>query len=85
MDTVSVSAHFDGERILLDEPFDLEPNTRLIVTILPKQDAERESWPCLSSSRLESAYGEDEADYSLDLIKTMNPEYAGSLGDAGQR
>lgn len=39
MDTVSVSAHFDGERIVLDEPFELEPNAKLIVTILPKQDA----------------------------------------------
>jgi hypothetical protein len=78
MDTVSVSAHFDGERILLDEPFELEPNTRLIVTILPKQDAERESWLCLSGGRLEDAYSEDEEDYSLDLIKEANPEYAGS-------
>jgi hypothetical protein len=78
MDNVSVSAHFDGERIVLDEPFELEPNTSLIVTILPKQDAERESWLCLSGGRLEDAYGEDEEDYSLDLIKEANPEYAGS-------
>jgi hypothetical protein len=32
MDNVSVSAHFDGERIVLDEPFELEPNTSLIVS-----------------------------------------------------
>ncbi|PSB24752.1 hypothetical protein [Stenomitos frigidus] len=78
MDTVSLSAHFDGERIVLDEPFNLEPNTRLIITILPKQDAERESWLSLSGSRLEAAYGEDEEDYPVDLIKQANPEYAGS-------
>jgi hypothetical protein len=39
MDTISITAHFDGERILLDEPIELEPNTKLIVTVLPKNDA----------------------------------------------
>lgn len=78
MDSISVFAHFDGEQILLDKPFEMEPNTRLIVTILPKQETEHESWLGLSSKRLEDAYGEDEEDYSLDLIKEANPEYAGS-------
>jgi hypothetical protein len=35
MKTVSVTAHFDGERILLDEVLELEPNTKPIVTVLP--------------------------------------------------
>ncbi|HEX8845576.1 MAG TPA: hypothetical protein VF791_13070 [Pyrinomonadaceae bacterium] len=77
MDTISIPAHFDGERILLDEPVELEPNTRLIVTVLPNQDAEHESWLRLSGKRLEDAYGENEDDYSLDLIKEANPEYEG--------
>jgi hypothetical protein len=77
MDTISIPAHFDGERILLDEPVELKPNTRLIVTVLPNHDAERESWLHLSSQRLEDAYGENEEEYSLDLIKEANPEYAG--------
>ena len=34
MSNVSIPAHFDGERILLDEPIELEPNTKLIVTVL---------------------------------------------------
>ena len=77
MDTISIPAHFDGERILLDEPVELERNTRLIVTILPNQDTERESWLGLSGRRLEDAYSEDEEEYSLDLIKEANPEYEG--------
>ena len=77
MDIISIPAHFDGERILLDEPVELEPNTRLIVTVLPNQDAERESWLNLSGKRLEDAYGENEGEYSLDLIKEANPEYEG--------
>jgi hypothetical protein len=38
MNTISMPAHFNGECILLDEPFELEPNTKLIVPILPKRD-----------------------------------------------
>lgn len=78
MNTISIAAHFDGERILLDEPIELEPDTKLIVTVLPKHDAERESWLRLSGRKLEGAYSEDEEQYTLDLIKEANPEYEGS-------
>ena len=77
MDAISIPAHFDGERILLDEPIELEPNTRLIVTVLPNHDAEREAWLRLSGKGLADAYGADEEEYSLDLIKEANPEYEG--------
>lgn len=75
MNTISIPAHFDGERILLDEPFELEANTKLVVTVLPKSDAERDSWLEFSKERLEDAYGENEPEYSLGLIKEANPEY----------
>jgi hypothetical protein len=77
MNTISVQAHFDGERILLDEALELEPNTKLLVTVLLKHDAEREKWFDLSSKRLEDAYEPDEVEYSLDLITEVNPEYEG--------
>ncbi len=77
MNSISIPAHFDGERILLDEPFELEPDTKLIVTVIPKHDAERESWLRLSGKKLEEAYGEDEAEYSLDSIKEANSQYEG--------
>ena len=48
MKTVSVTAHFDGKHILLDELLDLKPNEKLIVTVLPEQDIEREVWLELS-------------------------------------
>lgn len=72
MDTITIRAHFDGERILLDEPFELEPNAPLIVTVLPKNqlDAEHEGWLRLSKKGLEAACGEDEVEYSMDLIKS---------------
>lgn len=77
MPIVTLPAHFDGERICLDEPFDLETDAKLIVTILPKQepDNEHEAWLLLSSQRLEDAYGENEPEYSSDLLKEVNPNY----------
>jgi hypothetical protein len=62
----TIAAHFDGEHILLDEPVELEPNTKLLVTVLPK-DADREAWLELSKKRLAAAYANDEEEYSLDL------------------
>jgi hypothetical protein len=77
MGAVTLRAHFDGKQILLDEPYELEPDTELIVTVLPKRemDDEREAWLLLSRKGLENAYGEDEVEYTLDMIKRPNPDY----------
>ncbi len=78
METVNLRAHFDGKQILLDEPFELETDTELIVTILPKSlDDEREDWARLALESLARAYVDNEPEYSLDLIKEANPEYEG--------
>jgi len=76
MESVTIRAHFDGKQILLDEPFQLEANAQLIITVLPKSlDEEREDWSRLALASLERAYGDDEPEYSLELIKEANPEY----------
>lgn len=77
MPIITLPAHFDGERICLDEPFDLEPDAKLIITILPKEGHgnERKDWLFLSGQRLEGAYGEDEPEYSSALLKEVNPSY----------
>jgi hypothetical protein len=77
MKLISLSAHFDGQSIQLDEPYQLEPNIKLIVTVLPEQSAEREAWLWLSRHQLNNAYSQND-DYPLDAIKTPNPDYAGS-------
>ena len=64
----TIRAHFDGEHILLDEPVELEPNTKLLVTVLPK-DVEREAWLDLSGKRLQGACDNDEEGYSVDSVK----------------
>jgi len=75
MNPISIPAHFDGRQILLDEPCELEPNAKLIVTVLPNHDSERESWFRLSADGLNQAYGDSEEEYSADLIKDPNPDY----------
>ncbi len=69
MPTVALKAHFDGDRIVLDEPFDLPPHSPLIVTVLPEPDSERSDWEALAVESLARAYGPDEPDYSLSDIK----------------
>ena len=76
--TVTLRAHFDGKQIVLDEPFELEPNTKLIVTVVPAAfEEEREAWTRLALESLARAYGDDEPEYSRDQIKEANTEYAG--------
>src|SRR5436305_15116532 len=78
METRTLRAHFDGNQILLDEPFELEPNTELLVTILPKASEEDgEGWARFSMESFTSAHGDDEPQYSLELIKEANPECEG--------
>ncbi len=78
MRTITLPAHFDGDRIVLDEPFEFEPNAKLIITVLPPQhqsDAERDDWANLAMQGLARAYGEDEPEYTVDMIKKANPKY----------
>ncbi len=75
METIVLRAHFDGEQILLDDPIELQPNTRLLVTVIPEPDAEQIAWLTLSVEGLSAAYGESEPDYPLTAIKEPNPTY----------
>jgi len=68
MKTVTLKAHFDGEKICLDEPYQLEQEAKLMVIVLPKAEEtleeERAAWFELSKRSLARAYGKDEPDYS---------------------
>lgn len=75
MKIVTLQAHFDGKQILLDEPYEIAPNTKLVINLIEMQDEEREDWTHFSLANLERAYGDAEPEYSLDLIKEANPNY----------
>jgi hypothetical protein len=70
MPAITLKAHFDGEHILLDEPFELAPNTPLMVMVLPATDRlDASEWSQISAAGLARAYSDDEPDYSTADIK----------------
>lgn len=66
MPAVSLKAHFDGQHIQLDEPFELPQDAQLLVTVLKPSlpDEQCEAWLALSARGLATAYGDNEPDYS---------------------
>jgi hypothetical protein len=75
METITLRAHFDGKQILLDDPYELQPNTNLLVTVIRIPDAEQKAWLKLSAQGLSAAYGDEEPEYPLSLIREPNPNY----------
>jgi len=70
MPTVTLKAHYDGERILLDEPFELPPNASLMVTVLlAAEDSESAQWGRAAAVELARAYSDDEPEYSIADVK----------------
>ena len=67
----TLSAHFDGEKIQLDEPYKLAENARLVVVVLDAADDEqRQEWSRLAAQHLAGAYGDSEPEYTpADLRK----------------
>ena len=63
MRAVALTAHFDGEKVQLDEPFQLDVNARLVVVVLPPDD-ERQAWSRFSAGQLAKAYGDHEPEYT---------------------
>ena len=66
MPAVTLKAHYDGQRILLDEPFEIPPNTPLMVTVLATAEADHPAaaWPVIASEGLARAYGDHEPEYT---------------------
>jgi hypothetical protein len=75
MEDIILRAHFDGSQILLDDPFELKPNTKLLIKVISPEQEEVESWYDLSMNGLGAAYGNDEPEYPVSLIKEYNAYY----------
>jgi len=71
MRPITLAAHFDGQQIRLDEPFELQPGARLIVAVVVNDslENERQLWLAASQSALAAAYGDDEPDYSDAVLR----------------
>ncbi len=75
MNAVTLKAHYDGKHICLDEPFPLQPNTHLLVTVVAGEttEDERQAWLAASQAGLARAYGDNEPDYSDVVIREQPP------------
>jgi hypothetical protein len=70
MPSVTLRAHYDGERIVLDEPYEIPPNSPLMVTVLPvTEDVVGKDWILAARNALSSAYGTDEPDYGPEDLR----------------
>ena len=62
MPTISLKAHFDGNVIRLDEPYEIPRDAQLLVTVLTSSSPS--DWSELSAAGLSRAYGDDEPEYT---------------------
>ncbi len=71
MPAVTLKAHYDGKQIRLDEPFDIAPNTPLMVTVLSTtEEIVGEDWIRRSREGLAAAYGSDEPEYTASDLRS---------------
>jgi hypothetical protein len=74
MPSITLRAHFNGTQVILDEPVSLEPNTKLLVTVLSNgTDSEADEWYEFSAQQFASAFGENEPEYGSDDLVEVNP------------
>jgi hypothetical protein len=73
---LEIRGHFDGTQVLFDEPCELKPNTKVIITVV--EDDEDADWYLLGKKNFARAYADDDLEISLDKIIKLNPEYEGS-------
>ena len=65
----------DNTHVRLLQPIPLPRLTRVMITVVSSESDERAAWLHASAGWLSQAY-DDEPEYSLDLIKQPNPEFA---------
>jgi hypothetical protein len=56
MPSITLNAHFDGRSIVLDGPFELPNDARLLATVVaPAIDVDREQWANLAVAGIAAA------------------------------
>jgi hypothetical protein len=66
----------DGTHLRLLQPIQLPRQTRVVIAVMQPDDDERETWLQASLGQLGRAYGEQEPEYSRELVTQPNPEFA---------
>ena len=66
----------DNTHLKLLQPIQLPRRTRIVIAVMQPNDDEHEVWLQTSAGQLSRAYGDEEPEYSLELVKRSNPEFA---------
>ena len=78
MKPITLKAHYDGEQNCFDEPYQLEPDAKLAVIVVPRwdktPDEQKAEWFEPSRQSLSRAYSDDEPEYSHFIRKPPAPE-----------
>lgn len=77
MENITLHAHYDGSQIQLDDPFELQPDTKLLITVIQSDETNNSDWNHFSLLGLAAAYSDVEPEYPLHLIKEQNQAYEG--------
>lgn len=74
MKAIETTANFNdkGELIIDNLPVIKNKKAKLLILF---EENEQEDWYQLSNKGLSAAYGEDEPDYTLNMLKEPNPDY----------
>lgn len=72
---LAIKADCDGRRIVLPPQGNYPAGPVIVIFERADSDNEPKDWRQLSVAGLARAYGEDEPDYSLKLVRETNPEY----------
>ncbi|MFM8764067.1 MAG: hypothetical protein ACKOEZ_04430 [Spartobacteria bacterium] len=82
MNAITLPAKCVNNQIILAEPFSIPENRVLFVTILSSEQTPKDGrsfvqdWTEISATGLESAYSDDEPEYTPAMLKEANPDYA---------
>ncbi len=74
MQTVEAQV-IDPTLLRLLQPIQLPKLTRVVIAVLPSESDERAAWLQASADWLSQAYGDDEPEYTPELVKKPNPEF----------
>jgi hypothetical protein len=66
----------DSNHLELMQPIQFSPGSNVLITIEPLEGIrESHAWYKLSLQRLATVYGDDEPEYSADLIRVPNQDF----------
>lgn len=80
MKAIEIKGTIDHEgKLIIPDPLPIRnKQVRVVLLIEENEEEEREIWLQASIERLKQAYGEDEPEYTSDMIIEPNPQYKGN-------